>query len=176
MEIIKIIKPDLKPMFEMAKLTRKHSSKRICNDFGEYIYFSEVQAGHSPRIKFYGGTSETRATTSAPSYTITRNGAGQLELENWMTKKNCPNAFDDNYLAGIKSFINNHVAVLLLVWFCRLDEADALTYFEGTWSWDNLLESINCEASIAARICDVQNEEELHKFCLDNNLYTFKRG
>ena len=158
----------------MAKLSKKYADKSRCNNFGEYIYFSEVQAEHSPRIKFYGGTSETRATTSAPSYTITRNGVGQLELESWMPKKNCPNAFDDEYLAGVKSFINSHIAILLLVWFRRLDEADGLAYFVGLADLTQLIFNIDCDDSLLADAADIDNEEELHKFCLDNNLYTFK--
>lgn len=172
MKIIRV-KRSSEPLFEMAKLTKKHADSQICNDFGDYIYFSEVLSGHSPRIRFYGGTSETRSTKNAPSYTVTRKGAGELVLEDWMTNKNCPNAFDKDYVSRVASFINDHTAVLLLVWFCRLDEADALTYFEGTWSWDNLLNSIDCDAHLADKLRSVKDEAELHTFCLDNDLYTF---
>ena len=157
----------------LSKLTKRYADTQICEDFGDFIYFGEGFIEVLPRIKFYGGTSDTRSTKNAPSYTVTRNGAGELVLEDWMTKKNCPNAFDSDYVSRIASFIDDHVAVLLLVWFCRLDEADALTYFEGTWSWDNLLNSIDCDSHLTDKLRSVRNEADLHTFCLANDLYTF---
>ena len=55
---ITILKENKQLMFEMSKLTARNADKSICGDFGTMIYFSEVQAGHGPRIKFDGGTKE----------------------------------------------------------------------------------------------------------------------
>lgn len=157
------------PLFEMAKLTRKYADTTRCNDFGEYIYFSEVLSGHLPRIKFYGGTPRTQSTKDAPSYTFTQEGAGELILENWMNKKNCPNAFDSSYLLGIIDFINSHIAILLLVWFRKLDEADALAYFTGRIDFSELLTDINANIDKSR----ISSERALHSVCIENGEYRF---
>ena len=160
-------------LFEMAKISKKYADKNICKDFGDFIYFSEVLSGHSPRIKFYGGTAETRSTREAPSFTITQNGAGDVELEPWMNRKNCPNAFDKDYVAKVRSFINDHVAILLLIWFRKLDEADGLAYFQGMIDLSTLLSQISCEDYLQSQLISVKSEEELNEFCLTNDMYRF---
>lgn len=164
---------NLQPYLEMAKLTKKHADASICRDFGDIIYFSEVQSGHSPRIKFYGGTKETQSTMKSPSYTFNSEGAGEVKLKSWMNRDNCPNAYDGSYLKKVAQFINDHIAILMLVWFHRLDEADALVYFQGTWSWDELIGSIEVEERLESDMLRVSNEAQLHQFCKQHNLYKF---
>ena len=90
-----------------------------------------------------------------------------------MNRKNCPNAFDKDYVAKVRSFVNDHIAILLLVWFRKLDDADALSYFTGSWPWTYLLEDIECSDTLKSSLHDIKSEEELHEFCLNHGMYKF---
>ena len=158
---------------EMSKLTKKYASPDF-GDFGDFIYFSPCNSSHGPRIKFSGGTKETSSTTqNAPTMAYDINGNCIPEIASWMDKKNCPNGFDNKYLQKVENFINKTKAILLLVWFGKLDEADALEYFKGNLT---LVDIINC-CDISEDILDVlvksKNLEELHKKCIKFNLYNF---
>ena len=154
-------------VFAMSKILEKYAIPEICQDVGKFIYFSESNSSHSPRIKFYGGTSETSSARNSPSLAFDSFGNCRLELADWMNKKNCPNAFDDEYLAHLENFVRNNLPILLLVWFHHLDEGDALAYFHGQISFDALIKSIEDMPAEATSMC------ELDSICRLHDLYTF---
>lgn len=166
--MIKIVNEDI--FYEMSKLTQKYADEELCGDFGEFIYFSPCLDSHGPRVKFYGGTKETSTTRNAPTLAFTNNGETTIELASWMNKKNCPNAFDNNYIQKISDFIQKFLPILLLVWYGKLDEADALKYFEGDLSLEELL---LCVTDTKEDIIKYKNLKDLHNFCLNNNIYKF---
>ena len=158
-------------LFEMAKLTRKRADKRF-GDFGEFIYFSHKNSSHSPRVKFYGGTPETATTRNAPSMKFDHDGNSELVPTDNLTKKNCPNAFDSKYLKKVANFIKETLPVLLLTWYDKLDESDALAFLEGR---DSLPEMIDCIYNVHDELIDemkqCKNIHVLHTFCKNNNIY-----
>lgn len=130
-------------IFAMSKLTAKNASKDLfSNKIPTFIYFSEVQAGHGPRIKFYGGSKETSDSRKCPSYTFTQDGAGEVILQDWHDKKNCPYGYDDTILSGIEYIINKNLPIFLLVWFRRLDDDDAVLYFTGHATFENTIHKV----------------------------------
>jgi hypothetical protein len=138
------------------------------------VIISEALAGHGPRIKFAGGTAETNTTQTAPSLLISQNGAEELELQSWMNKKNCPNAFEDKVVTAVCDFADKFVSLLLLTWFRKLDESETLLYFQGTESFSELLENIeNVSDDIYEEIQCCETLTDLHQFCLKNKLYRF---
>ena len=157
-------------IFCMSKLTDKYADISLTGDFGQFIYFSPVMHSGGPRIKFYGGTKQTNRTKTAPTLVLSKRGAETVELADWMNKQNCPNAFDDEYLSKVEPFANKFISILLLVWFNHLDESDALAYFNGQLSWEDLLESIDIEDE---DLLDCSTLEELHRYCLLNDYYSF---
>lgn len=152
----------------MSKIVNKYAIPSIADKVGKYIYFSECNSSHSPRIKFYGGTSETSATKDAPSLSFDTEGNCTLEIADWMNKKNCPNAFDIDYVDKIESFVKYALPILLLVWFKHLDEADALAYFHGQIDFAELLDCIDTHTPES-----IQRIRDLDNFCRENNLYKF---
>lgn len=160
-------------IFEMSKLTKKYASVDF-GDFGEYIYFSQKNSSHGPRIKFYGGTKETSTTQNSPTMSFDVYGNTKLEDLGNLNRKNCPNAFDSKYLAKVSAFINKTLPILLLVWFYKLDEADALEYFKGNLTLKEVVECIipsDIPANIYEQLINVETLSELHKLCLKYNIY-----
>lgn len=162
-------------ILEMSKLIKPQADKSL-GDFGEFIYFSPCLDSHGPRIKFYGGTKATSTTRKSPTMKFTKTGETDVEIYQWMDKKNCPNAFDSEYTNKVHNFIQKTLPILLLVWFEKLDEAWALEYFKGNI---NLKKLITYIIDIDDKhINNINNIEpltltKLHKYCLDNNLYKF---
>lgn len=164
---------NLDTLLEMSKLTSKYADKSICGEIPLYIYFSRSNSSHSPRIKFYGGTKEVDSTFESPSMKFSQNGVEGLELQSWMNKKNCPNAFDKVVLNQVTIFVNKFKSLLLLVWFNKLDEADLLTYFEGRLSWRDLLDNVELNESIKSDFIKCNTLGALEKYCKEHNLYSF---
>lgn len=158
----------IEDIFAMSKIVDKYARASIANDIGKFVYFSESNSSHGPRIKFYGGAKETSSTKNAPTLAYDANGNCTLELADWMNKKNCPNAFDANYLNNLESFIANNKVILLLVWFGHLDEADALAYFHGVIEFEDLLEDISIDVGD-----NIETLEDLDDYCLNHHLYKF---
>lgn len=158
---------------EMAKLMTDFADKSICGDFGKFIYFSQSLDSHGPRIKFYGGTKETGTTRKAPTMSFTNDGDKELILQPWMNKKNCPNAFDDNYIENVENFIDKLLPILLLVWYEKLDEGFSQKYFEGFISLKDLLRTSDFDPDIVTSMMNIVDMNELHEFCKKNNLYKF---
>lgn len=152
----------------MSKIVDKYAISDIKSDLTKFIYFSECNSSHGPRIKFYGGTAETFSTKDCPALAFNAKGECQLELADWMNKKNCPNAFDNDCLLKLEHFIRTYYPILLLVWFKHLDEADALAFFHGQITFDALIENIDYAVSN-----QISNLSELDKYCIDNDLYSF---
>lgn len=166
-----IIQEDMEYIYEMAKLIQPLADKNL-GDFGKFIYFSANNGQHGPRVKFYGGTRETETTRSAPTMKFDTNGNTSVEIAEWMTKKNCPNAYNKSYLQKIHDFINKTLPILLLVWFYKLDEGWALEYFQGRITLQDLL--VHCEDvenDVYNELVKINSINELHKFCKKNNLY-----
>lgn len=155
-------------IFAMSKILEKYAIDSIASDVGKFIYFSESNSSHSPRIKFYGGSVETSSTRNAPSLAFDSEGECVLELADWMNKQNCPNAYDAEYLAHLENFVKNNKSILLLVWFRHLDEGDALAYFHGQISFLELLDDIDVDIDEP-----IANATELDKFCKLHQLYAF---
>ena len=86
----------------MSKLKYKFADKTLFDvNFGEFIYFSPVLDSHGPRIKFYGGSKETSTTRTAPSLTFGVDAPCTVLIQSWMNPKNCPNAFDEDYIRDL---------------------------------------------------------------------------
>lgn len=160
-------------IFEMVKLTDELANKAITGVIPGFIYFSPVLDGHGPRIKFYGGTKETGSTKKAPSYTFGVEGPLVLKKQPWMNKSNCPNAYDDKCLEQVRKFIENHLALLLLTWFERLDEALVLSYFEGHYKFADLISRIDATVEQKEKIMQCGSEKELYVVCKELDLYDF---
>lgn len=156
----------------MSKLLQRKASTEVKDLIPEFIYFSPVLAGHGPRIKFYGGTKETSTTDRSPTYTVTQNGAGELALQSWMNKKNCPNAFNKTVLDKVKGFIDLVYPGLLLVWFQHLDESDLLDYLQGRDSWDSMVSNITCGEAAKQKILQCENWSKLDEVCKRYKLYS----
>ena len=127
-------------IFAMSKISNKYAIPAIKDDIDSFIYFSEFNSSHGPRIKFYGGTKETSSTKDSPTLAFDNEGNCQLELADWMDRDNCPNAFDSKYIAKMKYFVKSNLPILLLVWFKHIDEADALAYFHGQINFHELID------------------------------------
>lgn len=160
----RLIKSCNEDIFCMSKIVRKHS----ITDVGEFIYFSECNSSHGPRIKFYGGTKETSTTKDSPTVEFTSSGDCTLLLADWMNKKNCPNAFDRDYMSVVYKFIETYLPILLLVWFHHLDEAEALEYFHGHIDFVSLIDSIDYDIPEG-----VDTLDKLDTICRKNNWYKF---
>lgn len=155
-------------IFAMSKIVDKYAIPSISKEIGKFVYFSPSNSSHGPRIKFYGGSKETSSTMDAPTLAYTTEGQCTLELADWMNRKNCPNAFDQDYLSNLESFVQHNKAILLLVWFKHLDEADALAYFHGQISFTDLLSNIDFVVP-----SNIMSIDGLDQYCINNNLYSF---
>lgn len=161
-------------VFVMSKLTAKKANTAITGKIYGLIYFSEALAGHGPRIKFDGGTAETCTSQSAPSLLLSRTGAGEIELQDWMNKKNCPNAYDKSVTNAVRNFADRFISILLLTWFRKLDESETLDYFQGRESFEELLSTIVCVSDdIYDEIQTCETLDELHQLCQQYDLYKF---
>ena len=170
-----LIRQKSSDIFSMSKLREDLASAEIAPNIPNFVYFSEALAGHSPRIKFYGGTKETSNTNDCPSMLISKeSGAGNVELLPWQNRKNCSNAYNKAVLTRVSKFINSNLSLLLLTWFRKLDETHTLHYFEGSLSWKDLLSKTeNLPERIKTALVKCKDNTELHQFCLDNDLYKF---
>lgn len=170
---MKFLKTEQDSILAMSKLSETYADKDITGEIGKFIYFSEVNSGHGPRIKFYGGASQTDSTKTSPSLGFSKNGSDMAPtLQPWMNRKNCPNAFDQEYIDMIRAFVNKQLPILLLVWYRRLGEDDALMYFNGMLEWDSLLDKIKVSDG-STRIQNCKNTDELRRFCEAHDLYRF---
>lgn len=158
--------------FCMDKIMERLADPSITGVIHNYIYFSPVNGGHGPRIKFYGGTKETSTTQKSPAFGFDKTGPTEVKLMPWMNAKNCPNAFDEAFLDDIRTFIGSHLAILELVWHNHLDEGIALAYFHGQLSFQDLLNEIDYAEKYEA-IDTLKSEDELNEFCKQNDLYKF---
>lgn len=161
-------------LFEMAKIMPEFANDKNCGGkLDVYIYFSTCKAGHSPRVKFFGGTKETKNSDKAPTFTFDSNGAGEIILQPWMNKKTCPNAFNKSIINNVKKFINATLPILLMVWFDRLDESYALKYFEGSFDLNTLINKVDAEDYVKTELLKANNLNELHDMCKRFCMYNF---
>ena len=168
---MKILVKDREDIFCMSKITEKRAVESRTGKVHDFIYFSLCLDSHAPRIKFYGGTRETKSTRTAPSMSFGVTGNPKVIMFDWMNKKNCPRAFDDEVIKDLKDFIIRNRPILLLVWFDKLDEADALEYFHGIIDWDELIACIEWEDNQIEHICKTM--DQLHEQCMKYNMYQF---
>lgn len=159
---------EIEDIFAMSKILDKYAIPDIANNIGKYVYFSECNSSHGPRIKFYGGSKETSSTKNAPTLAYDTDGSCTVELADWMNKKNCPNGFDTAYLKRLESFITHAKPILLLVWFGHLDEGDALAYFHGQITFEDLLADLDKEVPET-----VNSLDQLDAYCKENSWYAF---
>lgn len=155
-------------VFAMSKIVDKYAIKDIASDIGKFVYFSESNSSHGPRIKFYGGTKETQSTKDSPSLVFNASGDCEVEIADWMNKKNCPNAFDPDYIAKLERFVKANKSILLLVWFGHLDEADALAYFHGQITFKDLIRDIDYFIPD-----EITSLDELDRYCIASSFYRF---
>ena len=160
-------------VFGMTTLSAKYADVSRVGIIDKFIYFSQAVHSSGPRIKFYGGTKETEKTRNAPSYTFTSEGPGNVILQPWMNKKNCPNAYDEKYLEAIEYTINKMLPLLLLVWYDKLDDSDVLKYAYGEIDLKDVLYYIDCEKEIYEVVQGCDSLDQLHQICLKYNLYSF---
>ena len=174
---MKIIIEGESPLLEMAKIVKHNADKNICGDFGDYIYFSKAKGSHSARIKFYGGSKESNNTEDAPTMKFDNDGNTELVLQPRMNKKNCPNAYDKNYLKLVSNFVKRALPVLLLVWYGKVDESDAVRYFEGTDTLERMIRfGTNMKPKTAHTLMKASNMEELHRLCKQLDVYNFEEA
>lgn len=165
---------ELDTLLEMSHLSAKRADKNRCGEFDTFIYFSQCLDSHGPRIKFYGGSKETQTTRTAPTYTFDKDGPGEVILQSWMNKKSCPNAFDKKCLEQISNFIKKTLPILLLVWFYKLNEDDALAYFQGYDSFEDLLNNINePDKETKQELFKSKDLNDLHDKCKRYSVYNF---
>lgn len=161
---------DYDNIFAMSKLMSDLADKSITGNIPKFVYFSESKGGHSPRIKFYGGTKETGRTDTAPTMAFGNNDEYELILQPWMNKKSCPNGYDKAVIDDVEKFISKNRPILLLVWFGWIDEGYALEYFYGRMPLRKLLSTSDVDIP---GFVDCENMNQLDKFCKANNLYEF---
>lgn len=165
---------DTYAILEMSKLVPHKANKNNCGNLDVFVYFSPCLDSHGPRVKFFGGTKETNSTRNSPSLTFGINGAEKVLLQKWMNKKNCPNAFDETIINNVKQFVNKTLPILLLVWFEKLDESDALDYFQGIYTFDKLLTCIvDTTDEVKIELLKSKNLDELHDACKRFCMYSF---
>jgi len=168
MKIYKHYTEPSESIFAMSKIVKKYAISDIVQEIGEFVYFSECNSSHGPRIKFYGGTKETSTTEKAPTLEFDSDGNCTVRLADWMDKKNCPNGYDKKYISNLDKFVKTNISILLLVWFYHLDEADALAYFHGQITFEDLLDSVKYDLPST-----VNSLSELDTFCRQHDLYKF---
>ena len=100
------------------------------------------------------------------------NGNTEVEVFDWMNKKNCPNAFDKTYIEKVTNFVMMTYPILLLVWFKRLDEAEALDYFQGRETLQELLDFIDFDNNDINKT-QIKTVTELDNVCKQFDLYNF---
>ena len=166
---MKMIIESKEDTFFMSKLVAQKADISRTGVIHDYIYFSEYNASCDPRIKFYGGTIQTKGIRNAPSMSFGVNTEPKVMLQHWMNPENCPRAFDNKVIEDLKQFIRKNKPILLLVWFGKLDEADALDYFQGYTEWEELISCILWNNEISEYSC--RTTEELHYICLKENMY-----
>ena len=165
---------DTEELFEMAKLLPKHADEDKRGELDVYIYFSGNQGSHGPRVKFYSGNPKPHPTRQDISLLFGINGAKDVHYENWMNKKNSPNAYDTKIINNVKQFVNKTLPILLLVCFRKLDEAEALYYFQGNYTLKELLEFVYEEDNdIKEELLKCKNLKDLHEFCKRSSVYNF---
>lgn len=165
---MKIYVHESEDIFAMSKIVDKYAIPDIVKLIGKFVYFSESNSSHAPRIKFYGGSKETASSQKAPTLEFNADGECTVILADWMNKKNCPNAFDNDYISNLNLFVKNMKSILLLVWFRHLDESDALAYFHGNISLQQLLDDVEFELPD-----NIKTIDDLDSFCKSNGLYKF---
>jgi len=139
-----------------------------------WIYFSPSQSSHGPRVKFYGGTKETRPTEKGISFAFGSDGATDVELENWQNdKKIAPLAFNDDVLLYVERFINTFLAGLNLVWYGRLEQHFLLNFMSGIETWEDMLQEIEIADNLYDELMQCKDFSALHLFCKKHNLYNF---
>lgn len=158
-------------IFAMSKISSKYAVPDVKQNIDNFVYFSECNSSHGPRIKFYGGTKETSTTKEAPTLAFDVDGNCEVELADWMNKKNCPNAFNDDCINKLSDLINRYLPVFLLVWFKHLDEADALAYFHGQISLYDLIDST--DLGLTEVLSKDFTLEDVDKICRTYNYYKF---
>lgn len=166
---MKMIIESKEDTFFMSKLVARKADISRTGVIHDYIYFSECNDSCDPRIKFYGGTIQTKGIRNAPSMSFGVNTEPKVMLQHWMNPENCPRAFDDKVIEDLKQFIRKNKPILLLVWFGKLDETDALDYFQGYMEWEELISCILWNNEILEYSCSTT--EELHYICLKENMY-----
>lgn len=152
-------------VFAMTILRPKYLKNDIRELVNGFIYISPNEGRYGPRIKFYGGSNETKSSRSCPTIKFDKDGNCELVLAKWMNKDNCPNAFDKTVLEDLGSLIRTELPVLLLLWFNRLSEDDVIRYMEG-------LRILLSDNNI---YLDTNDLKELDKYCRENNLYSFEQ-
>lgn len=161
-------------ILEMSKLVPHKANKNNCGDLDVFVYFSPCLDSHGPRVKFFGGTKETNSTRNSPSLTFGINGAEKVLIQSWMTKKNCPNAYNEKIINNVKQFVNKTLPILLLVWFEKLDESDALDYFQGKYTFDELLFYItDTTEEVKNELLKAKDLNDLHDRCKRFCMYSF---
>lgn len=154
----------------MSKLTESYADKSIVGDFGKFIYFSESQHSSGPRIIFYGGSENN--TNDSPTMTFDYTGPKNIIYEG--KKKDYPNLNDDSYVEKVKNFVDKFLPYLLLTWYRYLGEEHLLKYFEGGISLEDLMDKIDVsDDELNKKIRSIKDRDELHKFCLEHDLYNF---
>ncbi len=173
---IKISYDKGKPLMEMSKLMNEELDKSLFKNLDcRFIYFSQVQAGHGPRIKFDGGTSQSDTTQTSPSITFDKNYNFEVKLAGHMDKKSCPNAFNKQIIDTLKKFITKFLPILLLTWYEYLDDGYVGMFFRGTKTYVDLLCSARIPLDIKDEFIRCTTLEKLDEFCRKNDLYNFEK-
>ena len=154
-------------IFGMTMIRSENMDKSRTGGIDINVYVSDMQASHGPRLKFDGGSKETRRGRNAPSYPFNSKGLGDgAILEPWMNKKNCPNAFNKDVLESIREFIDRLLPLLLLNWYGFVDPDICEKYITGNVNLKSVLSNlVENAADYASGIDDIDAFSESAMRC-----------
>lgn len=149
---------------------------RVNPEIGEIpfdIYISDKLPGKErPLIKFDGGTEKTQGQKTMPSMFVTSTGSGAIELQMFMNKENCPNAYDKDKIAVLDRFLEKYHTILMLVWYKKLEKAEAIRFFKGAESLNQVIQNItDVDETVKDLLQNVTTLQEVADIMMKHRVY-----
>lgn len=157
----------------LCVLHSKDADIEITGKFKDYIAFGDwTDDQHGPVIRFHGGSEFTGVVDNAPILQFNIYGDCEIQRFEWMNEDNCPNMFDSAYVEAVKYFVQVNLPILFLVHNRNLDKADALLYFKGEMTWEDLTARIyRIPDELYSGLLSCQSRAHLHEFCVQEKIY-----
>lgn len=130
------------------------------------IYLTAGTPDTAPRIRFDGGCADTSDYHHSPEYVCRIPGSWSIETDEWATPSTCPNAYDKAVSDRLARLVGAVEPVVLLHWFCRIDDDVAAEYLKGLCDLSDVVASLCAPSSI-------ETMEQLHAYCEQHRLYRF---